>query len=216
MIKLFQPLALLMFLGVWSFADASANNAQQLTFKVFLDDDEIGFHKLAVSPIAGGETVSTEASFDIALFFINVFSYRHQTNEVWQQGCVVSLDSNTTENSDQEFVRSAIVDGALEVNSVEHNSRLATCVSSFAYWDVARLQAEYLLNSQTGEYVPAELTALGEASFEFIGNKHATTQYRLFAENAYIDLWYDDDNVWMALQTEVKGGRVLTYYRDDA
>ena len=216
MTKFLMPVVMLTCLAMWSFADASENNAQQLKFKVFLDDDEIGFHKLAVSPIEGGEAVSIEASFDIEIIFINIFSYRHQADEVWQQGCLVSLNSATTENSDKEFVKSSIIDGALQVESVEHNARLTGCVSSFAYWDVKRLQTEYLLNSQTGEYVPAELTALGQSSFEFSGNISAATQYRLFAEDAFIDLWYDDNNVWMALQTKVNGGRVLTYYRDDS
>ncbi|MFQ3323095.1 MAG: hypothetical protein ACI90U_000911 [Pseudomonadales bacterium] len=215
MTKLLLPVVMLTCLAMWSFADASENNAQQLKFKVFLDNDEIGFHKHTISPIDGGEAVSIEASFDTEIFFINVFSYRHQADEVWQQGCLVSLNSTTTENSDREFVKSSVVEGAVQVESVEHNARLTSCVSSFAYWDVTRLQAEYLLNSQTGEYVPAELTALGESSFKFGGNASAATQYRLFAEDAFIDLWYDDSNVWMALQTEVKGGRVLTYYRDE-
>jgi hypothetical protein len=215
MTNLLLPVVMLTCLAMWSFADASENNAQQLKFKVFLDDDEIGFHNHTVSSIEGGETVSIEASFDIEIFFINVFSYRHQADEVWQQGCLVSLNSTTTENSDREFVKSSVVEGALQVESVEHNTRLTSCVSSFAYWDVKRLQAEYLLNSQTGEYVPAELTALGESSFKFSDTTSSATQYRLFAEDAFIDLWYDDNDVWMALQTKVNGGRVLTYYRDE-
>lgn len=215
MTKLLLPVVMLTCLAMWSFADASENNAQQLKFKVFLDDDEIGFHNHTVSTIDGGEAVSIEASFDIEIFFINVFSYRHQADEVWQQGCLVSLNSTTTENSDREFVKSSLVEGALQVESVAHNTRLTNCVSSFAYWDVTRLQAEYLLNSQTGEYVPAELTALGESSFNFSNVTSAATQYRLFAEDAFIDLWYDDNDVWMALQTKVNGGRVLTYYRDE-
>ena len=215
MTKLLLPVVMLTCLAMWSFADASENNAQQLEFKVFLDDDEIGFHKHTISPIDGGEAVSIEASFDIEIFFINVFSYRHQADEVWQQGCLVSLNSTTTENSDREFVKSSVIEGALQVESVEHNTRLTSCVSSFAYWDVTRLQAEYLLNSQTGAYVPAELTALGESSFKFSNTASAATQYRLFAEDAFIDLWYDDNDVWMGLQTKVNGGRVLTYYRDE-
>ena len=213
--KLLLPIVMFTCLAMVSFVEANETAAQQLKFAVFLNDDEIGFHKFAVNPIAGGEAVSIEASFDLEIFFINVFSYRHQAEELWQQGCLVSLNSTTTENSDEEFVKSSIVDGALQVQSVEHNTSLTNCVISFAYWDVKRLQAEYLLNSQTGEYVPAELTAMGKTYFEFGGNTIVATQYRLFAEDAFINLWYDDNNVWMALQTEVKGGRVLTYYRDD-
>jgi hypothetical protein len=213
--KLLLPVVMLTCLAMISFVEANESAAQQLNFAVFLNDDEIGFHKFAVNPIEGGEAVSIEASFDLEIFFINVFSYRHQAEELWQHGCLVSLNSTTTENSDEEFVKSSIVDGALQVESVEHNTRLANCVTSFAYWDVRRLQADFLLNSQTGEYVPVELTAMGETSFEFAGNTTMATQYRLFAEDAYINLWYDGNNTWMALQTEVKGGRVLTYYRDD-
>ncbi|MFT4997636.1 MAG: hypothetical protein ACI8RO_000982, partial [Flavobacteriales bacterium] len=120
MTKLLQPLVMFGCLTMWSFADAGEINTQLLTFKVFLDDNEIGFHNHDISPIEGGETVSIEASFDIEIFFINVFSYRHQTDEVWQQGCLVSLNSTTTENSDKEFVKSSIVDDALQVESVEH------------------------------------------------------------------------------------------------
>ena len=76
MTKLLLPVVMLTCLAMWSFADASENNAQQLKFKVFLDDDEIGFHNHTVSSIEGGEAVSIEASFDIEIFFLGHLIFR--------------------------------------------------------------------------------------------------------------------------------------------
>jgi hypothetical protein len=67
--KLLLPVVMLTCLAMISFVEANESAAQQLNFAVFLNDDEIGFHKFAVNPIEGGEAVSIEASFDLEIFF---------------------------------------------------------------------------------------------------------------------------------------------------
>ena len=189
--------------------------AKNLNFRVFLDANEIGYHKVLITPTGDGETINVQAKFDVKFLFFTAFSYLHEANEQWQGRCLTRIDADTTENGDKFFVRSEPRENGLEISSHKTETSLDGCIRSFAYWDVERLFTDRLLNTQTGEYVPASITALGDKDFELDGTSYLAKQYVLRAENADINLWYSQDNEWLALKTKVKGGRVLAYYRTE-
>ncbi|MEO0367760.1 MAG: DUF6134 family protein, partial [Pseudomonadota bacterium] len=85
---------------------------------------------------------------------------------------------------------------------------------TFAYWNPSLLDSNFLLNTQTGEYEKADLKETGETPLKFKGQQYGDRKYRLGIENKpAIDLWYSDDNDWLALQTNVSKGRTLTYIK---
>ena len=43
------------------------------------------------------------------------------------------------------------------------------------------------------------------------GEDTPAQRYRLEARNMKLDLWYSDDQRWLALESTVKGGRKLRY-----
>lgn len=186
---------------------------RQLDFKVFLDTKEIGYHRVNISPTTDGEQVSVEAKFRVKVLFITAFSYLHTAEEQWNDKCLARIDTNTKENGDKMFIRSEYTADGLAISSHQAETVLPGCVRSFAYWDPHRLDSNRLLNTQSGEHVPARLSALGEVIYENDGNQMAAKQYVLEAEEAEINLWYSLDDEWLALETTVKGGRVLAYHR---
>ena len=46
---------------------------------------------------------------------------------------------------------------------------------------------------------------------EVLGESRPSYRYRLAAGALNLDLWYSTDNEWLALESEVKGGRKLRY-----
>ena len=186
---------------------------KQLNFKVFLDSKEIGYHQVHIRPTIDGEQVNVEAKFEVKFLFITAFSYLHTAEELWKNGCLQSINTQTTENGDEMFVRSEPILGGLAITSHQSETSLTGCIRSFAYWDHQRLDTIRLLNTQTGQYVPAKFSSMGEVSYNHEGKRVAARQYVLEAENAEINLWYSLDNEWLALRTKVKGGRELAYHR---
>lgn len=192
--------------------DSEAND-KQLNFKVFLDANEIGYHRVNIQPTNKGEQISIESKFDVKFLFFNAYSYLHTAEEQWKNECLESIKSETIENKDEMFVRSKSTTDGIAISSHQAETSLTGCIKSFAYWDYQRLDSKRLLNAQTGEYVRAKFSALGEVIYEREGNSVTAKKFLLQAEDAEINLWYSLDNEWLALQTEVKGGRVLAYHR---
>ena len=48
---------------------------------------------------------------------------------------------------------------------------------------------------------------------EVRGESRPSYRYRLAAGAINLDLWYSTDNEWLALESEVRGGRTLRYER---
>jgi hypothetical protein len=82
---------------------------------------------------------------------------------------------------------------------------------SFAYWNPAFLQQARLLNTQDGEFLDVEVSQPVGESLQVRGEQRAAYRYRLAAGELRLDLWYSPDHEWLALESEVRGGRKLRY-----
>jgi hypothetical protein len=211
MLRLIQLLFFFCFSGVIS--AATVDSTEIIKFRVFLNEDEIGYQQVNLQREGNRVNASIDAKLKVKVLFINAYSYTHSAQEVWKGQCLVSIETNTKENSDRSFVKGDMAQDEFIVNSHNGKKSLSGCIRSFAYWDLARLRETKLLNGETGEQVDAQLSAKGETQLMVHGKPVATKHYVLRAEGADINLYYDLDKNWIGLKTIVKGGRTLAYYR---
>ena len=88
---------------------------------------------------------------------------------------------------------------------------LPPCVMSFAYWNPEILLERQLLNAQTGKLMDVTVD-VGEAETLTVrGHEVSVRRYRLRADDVQIDLWYANDDEWVALESLARGGRTLRY-----
>ena len=189
----------------------AADADRQWAFRVFLDDREIGYHRVRLTTLAEGARVSTEANFDVKFLFVSAFRYDHRSDETWQGTCLSGIDARTNQNGNEQFVRGEAHPDGITLRTVEGERQLQGCVRSFAYWDPELLRAERLLNTQTGAYQPVEIKELGNDRFDAGGLEIPARKYRLLVDSAAVDLWYTPDLTWVALETTTKGGYRLRY-----
>ncbi len=181
-------------------------------FGVLLDDKRIGFHNFHVSRDGDRQLLETEAEFDVKFLFFTAFRYRHQNVESWNDGCLSSIDASTNSNGRELDVRGRRAADGFEVTGKAGSSTLPDCVRTFAYWNPDILEADRLLNSQTGEYEDVSV-AFESDDVVNVGDRtvHAL-RYRLSAKAGDITLWYSTvDRRWLALEAPAKGGRTIRY-----
>ena len=82
---------------------------------------------------------------------------------------------------------------------------------SFAYWNPEFLRQERLINTQNGEVVDVEVSDPELVQLEVRGDQRKAWKYQLQAVEMQIDLWYSENNEWLALESDAKGGRRLRY-----
>lgn len=189
----------------------------QLAFDVYLDDKQVGVHRVVVDASGKEKRVQVEARFDVKFLAITAYKYRHRADELWRDGCIVELETSTNDNGKKLTVDAQPALQGLEVSTRDDRATLVGCVRTFAYWDPGLLRSQRLLNTQTGEYELTSLQQVDSKPLSFKGRDYGTRRYRLSVrDKADIELWYAPDNSWQALQTTLSGGKILRYVRKEA
>lgn len=195
-------------------SDVSASQPREWAFQVFLEDKPIGRQVFRAIDDGGERRVSIRADLDVKFFFINAYSYRHQNEEIWRDGCLRRIESTTDDNGTPFRVLGEQRDASFVVETGKSELTLEDCVWSFAYWDEGFLSQRKLLNSQTGEYDPVTASLVGDETIEFRGRPIRARRWLLEGPKFRIDLWYSPEREWLALESQSKGGRRLRYVRE--
>lgn len=185
-------------------------------FIAYLDNSEIGYHNFEVNISDSGTTVKTQAEFDVTFMFIPVFKYEHSNSEVWNNGCLVKLNSTTNNDGENLFVNLSNSDGVTHIESTNKKLSKSDCVRSFAYWNEELIKSNVLMNTQSGELLDVTHKLVGTEKI-LINDKLVDTQrYQLQGKDEQgididINLWYNTNNQWVALESKLENDRVLRY-----
>ncbi len=190
---------------------AVASTSQEWSFRVLLDEREVGDLVFRVEERGGERRVTSDARFTVKFLFIDAYTYTHQARERWQGDCLAAIESRTDDNGRQLAVRGARTAGRFEVAAGKVQADLPACVMSFAYWNPAMLRQARLLNAQTGELLDVRVEPLGEETIAVRGTPLTARRYALHAPDFRIDVWYASDNRWVQLESRTDGGRRLRY-----
>lgn len=190
---------------------AHLDNTRRWHFEVLLDGKPIGEHEFAITQRAQGVEVWTRAHFRVKAFFVPLYAYDHQDHEIWRGGCLAQIDAETSDNGRKFTVHGHLAGPSFEVRGPQGAATLPACVKSFAYWDMSELGEHRLLNAQSGEYEPVELSRHGIDSLLTQGHRVEAEHYSLTARKFSIDLWYSHSGEWLALESHTGQGRTLRY-----
>jgi hypothetical protein len=203
---------LLLALAAFLAAQTAMASDRSWEFEVSLDNRKIGYHTFDLSEDGDRRVLETEAAFDVKLLFVTAFRYRHSNVEVWDDGCLESINAVTDSNGKVFEVRGTRKAQRLTVMRSNGDDELEECVRTFAYWDPAVLGAERLLNSQTGEYESVTVVADGDDTVDVAGTSVPAKRFTLSTKSGDIKLWYSDDmRCWLALEAPARGGRTIRY-----
>lgn len=191
-----------------------AEGAREWRFGVTLDGRAIGYHHFQLRERGGQRELVSEARFNVRVLFFDAYRYVHDATELWRDDCLERIEARTDDNGDRLLVRGARDEASFVVAAAGDERTLPACVQTFAYWNPSILEAEQLLNPQTGEYVPVRVAALGREPIT-PGSGVMAQRYRLTGRGEgaalQIDLWYGEDQRWLGLDSVTDGGRQLSY-----
>ncbi len=184
---------------------------QSWRFRVWLDDREIGYHDFVLQNQGGQELLHSQANFEYRMLFVKLYEYQHQNQEVWEGNCLRRIESQTDANGANFEVRGERLGDRFVIEQGADGQELPACVMSFAYWNPDFLAERQLLNSQNGKLVEIEVSTPEPDRLTVRGSEVPARRYRLEAEDLVLFLWYSEDQQWLALETEARGGRRLRY-----
>jgi hypothetical protein len=193
---------------------------REFNFDVLLDGKPIGSHEFRITDGSETRKVETSASFDVSILFVTVFRYRHSNTEVWQDGCLQRIASETDSNGNPYRVTLDRASEGYRVTTLDDSVTYPVdCMMTFAYWDRRFLEQPRLLNSQTGELIEVQVQPLGTGRPEWLPVDAPVEGYRIVAESQDVDIriFYNRlDGRWVALESLLESGRVMRYLPSEA
>ena len=199
-------------LSIGLLAVAPLLHAQEWAFNVYLDKSKIGTHTFTLND----NTLTSKAKFNVKVLFIEAYKYDHTATEKWSGDCLNALEANTIENKVTTKVTGKLDGEAFNVKNGSVDQALPACVMTFAYWNPKILAQTKLLNPQNAEYLDSTITKLGVANIDVKGKATETTHYKITGalkgvKKLNIELWYNQNNEWVALKSVTPEGYNIIY-----
>lgn len=196
-------------------SQAASASSQQMNFDVLLDGKEVGFHRFHLEQLDDSRVVRSEAEFRVKVLFLTAFHYQHNNVEIWEDNCLRSIDAETDSNGRQFEVKGTRLEDQFLLQAQGDTRKVEACVATFAYWDRDLLTRERLLNSQTGEYLDVSIVDGGEQVMQIGASNVPVRTVKISAADTAITVAYAaQTGDWVALDSQLKNGRTLSYRRD--
>ena len=86
-----------------------------LDFTVLRGGDPVGRHQIDLIRNGDGETVSIKTAVLVRVAYIPVYRFEHTGSEVWRNGRLISLRSQTNDDGDKHVLAAAAKDDHIEI-----------------------------------------------------------------------------------------------------
>jgi hypothetical protein len=190
---------------------AAVPHVGDIDFKVMRGDSPLGDHRLSFS--RQGETLNVEIAVDLGVDFgpFRVYEYTHRNREVWRDGELVRLNSETDDNGESYFVHVERTPEGLRVETRDGVTLASGDVVPTSYWNYDIVEADKVLSTQRGEILEVSTELVGEEEIWVEGEAIPARHYRMTGE-LELDLWYDADDQWVKTAFVVRGEQI-EYFR---
>ena len=208
MIRLFL-ITLLLLVGLKSTAFAQPEietGIEEISFNVLLDKKPVGTHIFNLKRQGKEVLVKSDMQLEGKFWGLLPFKYTHESQEQWQDGCLVSLQSQTLKRGKTIKIIASSDASGLSIDSNDKTEVVSGCVKSFAYWDHSKLVGNQLLNTENGELVNVEIKQTNNQS-----DKHKSLLIQ--SSEADINLEYSANGEWLSLKSKLEVGGLLHYIR---
>lgn len=173
-------------------------------FLIKREDKVIGFHKVDVTETDEGVVVDTEIEMRVKLGFIPLFKYDHEAREVWRDGQVVSIESKTNYNGDKSSVLARREGDTLLIDGTEYKGPAPENAVPSSYWAKSLVDADALINTQTGEIIEVDVERVGETPAP---HNQEAEHFRVKG-TVDLDIWYDGPQ-WVGSQFVIDGEELI-------
>jgi hypothetical protein len=189
--------------------------ADNQRFSVLYKGDRIGAHTVAYST-AGGETrVVTEIDLKVTALLFTLFSFSHRSEEIWRDGRLVSLTSETVEHGETLHVTGTpVAQGFRVVSKAGPFIARADALTSNNLWTPAVLQQETVIDAYHGGVIGVSVRKLDDEQIPLAGRQVGTSRYRFITPYLAGGIWYDAANRWVHGEFERDAAQIV--YQLDA
>lgn len=211
MIRWLLMICLLALTG-WIPGIAAGADMETRHFNISIDNKEAGSYKLTITNDGGTSTVTGQANVRHRVLIVT-YTYSYSGQEVWKDGRLHSLDSQTNDDGKRFTVAARAEGNALRVTSNGQQRRARPDVWTTSYWRLApsqfRNQTVPLIDADTGKDISATLQYVGIEPARACGVVQNYSRYRVTGGGLQVDLWYDAKDQLVRQESIEEGHRTV-------
>ncbi len=181
-----------------------------LSFDIVRNGSAIGTHTYRFDQYGERTEVRIKTEVDFRLLLIPVYRFEHESHEVWENGRLSSLESNTNENGTLVKLQVFRDEGLLMVMGEDGELHVDREIIPASLWNRMMLERKETLMTISGNLKQFEVTYVGQENVEFPGATSPAQHFRLSGEFER-ELWYDANDILVRVQFEASDGSTVAY-----
>lgn len=181
----------------------------EIDFDVERNGNVVGQHIVTFTRTAQGVRAESRADVSIQLLFIPAYRFRYQSQELWRDGQLQSIEASTNDNGDYSHVQAVRDAAGLEISSSAGNYQ-APAIPPTSHWNAALLKGGTLLNTMTGELANVQVFDQG---LDTIATRKGPLRahHYLYSGDLNGEIWYDGEGRWVGLRFRAYDGSLIDY-----
>jgi hypothetical protein len=185
---------------------AYAAAQRDLRFRALWQASAIGEHRVAFRMDGDRLTVDTQVDIAVKVLFFNVLRLKHEAQEIWQSGRLVSVTSRTDRDGTRlQVAGNAVEDGFRIVGEDGPFLAAADLLTTNALWDSRIVHEQRLIDVQYGGEIGLVATLLGDEQVDTPQGPVRASRYRMITPHYAGSVFYDRDQRWVKALIEQKG-----------
>lgn len=178
-----------------------------LAYEISRKGKRLGFQTLDFKQLDNGDLqVDVHIEIDFAII-IPLFTYTHDSREIWRDGKLLLLKSRTDNNGEDTFVDLRAEGDKLVGNGTDYENNLSADLLSTSYFNPNFIRQSEIVSSQDGRLLKIGIEELGRETLDLETGRVVATRFRLTGK-LRIDIWYTDDGRWVKTEF-TRGGNTL-------
>jgi hypothetical protein len=185
-----------------------ANTAapRDLRFRALRRGSPIGEHRVAFRADGDRLTVETHVEIAVKVLFFTAFRFKHDAEEVWHSGRLVSVKSTTDDNG--TFLRvsgNAVAEGFRILGDDGPFLASAHLLTSNALWDSRIVGEDRLIDVQHGGEIGLVTKRLDDEQVETPQGPVRASRHHMITPYYAGSVFHDSDGRWVKGLLELKG-----------
>jgi hypothetical protein len=184
-----------------------------LGFAVVRNKSKIGTHVLTFAGEGGDLTVKVAVELSVGIGPIALFRYTHKATEVWKNGQLFSLDTETNDDGKPNKVTGRRTDSGFTV--VGTKAPLYTAPEDAlpaTHWNRHMLDGP-MINTQDGRLMRPTVTPKGSDAIPTANGGTIMADHFALTGEVMLDTWYDKTPNWVGLSFKAPDGSEVIYER---
>jgi len=184
---------------------------QSLRFKAYRDKSPVGTHSVDVQSNGDQMKVTINIDLNVSMAFVTLFEFKHDCEEVWQSGRLVSLRSKTNDNGDKFQVTGKATPAGFRIEGPGGPAIApADAYTSNSVWNAAVLQQKTVIDAQHGGIIGLSVSPQGAQQVTVAGQQMPAEKYQVVTPFVAGNVWYDEAGRWVKALFE-KDGEQMEY-----